>query len=188
MLGLLSQAPQHGYGLYQRICIELEGLWHIEMNRLYALLEELSQAGLIQGRDEQEAGHPVRRVFQPTAKGRRHFEAWLRAPSSTMQEMRVDFPVKLFFAMARGLEATHKLLVAQREACRAQMDRLSDQRRALASRSACHSLVYDFRARQIQAAIKWLEACQRQHQRIPARPLPRRPKNKIVQIEELKSR
>lgn len=159
VLGLLDQTPQHGYALYQRICAELQGIWRIEMNRLYALLEEMAEAGLIKGRDEQAGQRPLRHVFHPTAKGRRQFEAWLNAPSANMQQMRIDFPVKLFFALQRGPQAARALIEQQLTACRRILSRLSADRRDLSARGPHYDLVYDFRLRQVQAAIAWLEDC-----------------------------
>ncbi len=159
-LGLLDQTPQHGYALYQRICAELRGVWRIEMNRLYALLEEMAEAGLIKGRDEQVGHRPVRRTFRPTAKGQRQFEAWLVAPSANMQQMRIEFPVKLFFALRRGPQATRALIEQQLLTCRQIQSRLSAAQSNLPARSLYHALVYDFRLRQVHAAMTWLEECQ----------------------------
>ncbi len=159
VLGLLDQTPQHGYALYQRICADLRGIWRIEMNRLYRLLEEMVEAGLIQSREERAGNRPLRHVFHPTAQGRRQFEAWLRAPSDNMQQMRVDFPARLFFALRRGPQTTRDLIAGQQTACEQILRRLLAARQALSARGAHYELVYDFRLRQVQAALDWLADC-----------------------------
>ena len=161
VLGLLSEAPLHGYALFTRIRDELAGVWRIKMNRLYALLGEMESRGFIQSRCEQVGNRPLRHVYRLTPKGRRLFQAWMRAPSQTMRDMRLEFPPKLYFALRRGQQAAADLIARQQAACRAELERLTNQR-AAAHPSSYRWLICDFRVRQMQAALEWLEHC-REH-------------------------
>ena len=38
VLGLLDAQPQHGYALFAQVQRDLQDVWHVGMNRLYALL------------------------------------------------------------------------------------------------------------------------------------------------------
>ncbi len=158
VLGLLAEAPAHGYALFARIRSDLAGVWQVGMNRLYALLDAMERDRLIQGHAEHAGNRPERRVFRLTAKGRRRFEAWLRAPSRSMQDMRVEFPPKLYFALRRGPQDVAELLQAQRAACRDELERLAARLRDTPPDDRYHALVYDFRIRQVRAVLDWLDA------------------------------
>ncbi|RMG62819.1 MAG: PadR family transcriptional regulator [Chloroflexi bacterium] len=160
VLGLLAEAPAHGYALFARIRDDLTGVWQVGMNRLYALLDAMERDGLINGRAEQAGNRPERRVFRITAKGRRRFEAWLHAPSRSMQDMRVEFPPKLYFALRRGPQDVAALVQVQRIACRDELERLIARLRNAPPDGGYHALVYDFRIRQVRAILDWLDACE----------------------------
>ncbi len=160
VLGLLAEAPAHGYALFARIRDDLTGVWQVGMNRLYAVLDAMERDGLIKGRAEQAGNRPERRVFHLTARGRRRFEAWLRAPSRSMQDMRVEFPPKLYFALRRGPQGMAELLQTQRAACQGELERLAAHLRDTPPNDNFHALVYDFRIRQVRAILDWLDACE----------------------------
>ena len=162
VLGLLDGEPQHGYALFARIQRDLSDVWHIGMNRLYALLEEMEAAGLIAGHDEQAGNRPPRLVFRPTAKGKRVFERWLNEPSARMSDLRIDFPPKLYFAMQRGPAHVATLVSAQRAACEQEMMRMASIQRDIDAANAYRHLVYELRLRQIESIIGWLNTCERE--------------------------
>jgi DNA-binding PadR family transcriptional regulator len=161
VLGLLSEAPLHGYALFTRIRDELAGVWRIKMNRLYALLDEMERRGFIQSHCEQVGNRPLRHVYRLTPKGRRLFQAWMRTPSPAMRDMRLEFPPKLYFALRRGQQVVADLIARQQAACRAELERLTNQRTA-ARPNSYRWLICDFRVRQVQAALEWLEHCREQ--------------------------
>ncbi len=99
VLGFLLIEPRHGYGLFTQV---QRDVWNVAMNRLYGLLGEMEQGGLIAGHVERSGARPQRRVFRCTAKGRRQFARWMAEPSARMSELRTDFPPRLFFALQRG--------------------------------------------------------------------------------------
>lgn len=162
VLGLLDERPQHGYALFAQVQSDLQDVWHVGMNRLYALLEEMERAGLIAGHAEQAGLRPTRRVFQIAPKGRRLFERWMREPCMRMAEMRADFPPKLYFAMRRGPQDVAELIQAQRGACQMELERMSGRQRDIGEDNAYRGLIYDFRVRQIHAILEWLDACEQQ--------------------------
>jgi DNA-binding PadR family transcriptional regulator len=158
VLGLLSEAPLHGYALFARIRDELAGVWRINMNRLYALLGEMDCRGLVQGHPERAGNRPPRNVYRPTVKGRRQFQAWMRTPSRTMRDMRIEFPPKLYFALRRSHQEAANLIALQRAACYAELERLTTQQMT-AKPDSYRWLICDFRLRQVRAILEWLEMC-----------------------------
>lgn len=161
LLGLLEAQPQHGYALFKTIEADLRGVCHIGMNRLYALLDEMAQAGLTNAHADASAHGPTRNTYHLTAKGRRQLHAWLEAPCPTMREMRVDFPPKLYLARQRGPAAVARLIITQREACERELMRMSTQQRAVRGKDDYLPAIYAFRVGQIKAGIRWLDQCER---------------------------
>ena len=162
VLGLLSNEPQHGYSLFARIQRDLSDVWHVGMNRLYALLDEMEDEGLITGHDEHTGNRPTRRVFRPTAKGKRTFEHWLHTPSNRMSDLRIDFPPKLYFAQQMGPKDTATLLATQRQACERELARMSSIQNDVGAASTYRHLVYELRVRQIESILGWLSTCERE--------------------------
>ena len=69
VLHLLAEAPDHGYGLMQRIETLCAGLLAVNTNTIYPLLRRLEERGFIVGEWE----HPTkrsRRLYQITPAGR----------------------------------------------------------------------------------------------------------------------
>jgi DNA-binding PadR family transcriptional regulator len=161
VIGLLAREPAHGYALFARIQRDLDGVWQVGMNRLYALLEAMERDGLVKGHAERGGLRPARRVFHATAKGSHLFERWMHEPSHSMRDMRVDFPPKLYFAQSRGLQDVAELVQGQRAACRDELARIVNRRAALVDPDDYRHLVYDLRLRQIDSILAWLDDCER---------------------------
>lgn len=161
VLGLLLIEPRHGYALFAQVQHDLSDVWDVAMNRLYGLLDEMEQDGLIAGHNERNGTRPLRRVYRCTAKGRRRFERWMAEPSARMSELRTDFPPRLYFALQRGPRYVAQLLQAQRGACARELARMMERKHELGCANAFRDAVYGFRVNQIQAALDWLDATER---------------------------
>ena len=68
ILGLLRERPMHGYEIARRFAADLDlGLvLPLDMSTVYALLKDLQEQGLIEGRRETVGSRPPRTVFQLT--------------------------------------------------------------------------------------------------------------------------
>ena len=160
VIGLLLIEPRHGYALFSQIQSDLRDVWHVAMNRLYKLLDEMEADGLIAGRAERVGLRPARRVYRGTAKGKRLFERWMHEPSGRMSEMRTDFPPKLYFAMQHGPQDVAQLVQVQRGACQRELERMASRQKDIGLAGGYRDLVYDFRLRQIRAILEWLDECE----------------------------
>lgn len=71
VLGALAAEPQHGYGLIERVRQASGGRVRLRTGSLYAVLDRLRRAGLIEpDRDEVVSGR-LRRYYRITAVGAR---------------------------------------------------------------------------------------------------------------------
>lgn len=152
------QGPLHGYDLHRRAEDELGRVWRIGISNLYSALKRLEQEGHVQSTLTPQENHPPRKVYQITPAGQESFLAWVRQPVPTVRAMRVEFLAKLYFLRALGLEGAEALLAAQEEFCRERLARL-ERSATQCEPQAFDRLVFDFRRRQIEAIVAWLQTC-----------------------------
>ena len=158
LLGFLMQGPLHGYDLHERIKRDLGEIWYMGISNIYGVLKQLEQSGQVESSLIPQEGHPPRKVYQITPAGEQSFLDWLRRPVPAMREMRVEFPAKLYFFRTLDLEGVDDLIAAQESACRERVRGL-EQKIAYCSPHDLNRLVFDFRRRQIEAIIDWLQTC-----------------------------
>jgi PadR family transcriptional regulator AphA len=158
LLGLLMEGPIHGYDLHRRAEEELGWVWYMGISNVYGALKRLGQAGQVESTLDPQEGRPPRRVYRITPAGRRSFLDWVRRPVPGMRDMRVEFPAKLYFFHALGLEGVEELIAAQEAVCRERVARL-ERRAAERGPHDFDRLVLDFRRRQIEAILEWLKSC-----------------------------
>jgi DNA-binding PadR family transcriptional regulator len=91
ILGFLIDQPMHGYALKRALSPALPPEQRVNDGRLYPLLKRMEADGLISGRVERHEQRPDRRVFHPTAKGRRAFEEWLEGSDLEQDDVAYDF-------------------------------------------------------------------------------------------------
>ena len=118
VLGLLRQRPTYGYELQRQLTggRGLARVCPVEPAMVYAILKSLSGLELIDGEWDRSA-YPPRAVYAATAEGDAEFQRWLRRPVARMREVRLDFLVKLYFALEEDTRLAAELLAEQIDAC-----------------------------------------------------------------------
>ena len=119
LLGFVRQQPSHGYDIYRQLTQspELRLIWQVKQSRLYALLARLEEAGLLSSTAEPSEGRPPRKVFHLTEAGAAAFDAWLAQPVAQPREIRLEFMLKLYFALQAGETAAARLVAGQQAVC-----------------------------------------------------------------------
>jgi PadR family transcriptional regulator AphA len=161
LLGLLDGRPMHGYDLH-RAFTSLEGLgliWSLKRSLLYALLDKLKAAGLISATELPGQTSPPRTQYQLTPAGRAAYLDWRQSPVPAAHAVRQDFLARLYFAGLAGAPTALLLLERQQETSRAWLENLQQEARRMDSAHPFEQFVFDFRIRQVQAVLDWLEAC-----------------------------
>lgn len=196
-LGLVIEAPGHGYDLSKRFKHSLAGLWRLGESQLYATLGRLEAKGLIEGDagakvadGESRAGH-TRRVLRATAAGREAFFSWLRTSGDAHpRSLRLEFLTRLYFAQAlepsrydsivRGQRDALALALAEAELRAAELTAAARQagaagcvdpeamRSALAAALAAEAAA--FSAVQLRAALDWLDGLARRPRALVSSP------------------
>ena len=169
LLGLLAQAPAHGYQLHQRLVDELGQVWHVSQSQTYSILKRLEASGYIRGQVHRQEGLPDRRELHLTPSGQERFQAWLHAPSgSSVRAIRVEFITRIYFACQIDPALARSVIDDQE---REILSGLSRMRRALAETPAeqpFNFLGLDLRVRQLESLIGWLDECRQLVDTMPA--------------------
>ena len=76
ILGLLHQEARSGYDLRKIFANTPMGTFSDSPGAIYPALERLERRGFVRGQLQPSSGRRRRRVFRPTASGRRSFRAW----------------------------------------------------------------------------------------------------------------
>jgi len=119
LLGFVRRQPRHGYDIYRQLTQspELRSVWRVKQSRLYALLARLEEAGLLSAKVEPSDGRPPRKVFHLTEAGAAAFDAWLAEPVAQPRDIRLEFMLKLYFALQAGDGTAARLIERQRSVC-----------------------------------------------------------------------
>lgn len=161
LLGFLTQGPMHGYDLHRRVKDELGVVWYMGISNIYGALKRLEQAGYVESILSPQESRPSRKVYHITPAGEQSFLEWMRRPVPAMRDLRVEFLAKLYFFRTLGLGGVEDLITAQEATCRERVERL-EQSAARCDPHDFNRLVYDFRRRQIEAILDWLQAYRRE--------------------------
>lgn len=163
LLGFLRDGPLHAYEIHRRLeQAEALGLvWRLKQSHLYALLGRLEAADLLVGTTQPQGARPPRRVLALTPAGQEMFAGWVAAPVAHGRDLRLEFLAKLFFATRDGPPAVAALVERQRTACAGWLAELHAQADAVPDGQPYATLVLQFRIRQIEAILDWLDTCAR---------------------------
>ena len=160
LLGLLRSGPAHGYRL--SAAFEPDGrlgqILHLKMSLMYAYLRKLERQGWVQARTEATDSVRTRRVFTLTPEGEHAFDHWVEEPVGAMRAVRLDFMVKLAFAIEQDRAQAATLVTRQEEAVRSWLERLRARSAGLneQQRVSVLGLVLGHRIRQSEATLTWL--------------------------------
>jgi DNA-binding PadR family transcriptional regulator len=115
-LGLLCEAPAHGFAVAARLRpdADIGRIWSMSRALTYRSLDQLAARSLIRvvGEEPGVAGG-TRTVYGPTRTGRSRFHRWVLTPVPHLRDLRSELLVKI--VLGRGIGAdVDELLVAQR--------------------------------------------------------------------------
>ncbi len=161
LLGYFQRGPSYGYEIFQEIT-RPEGLgliWRIKQSQVYALLDRLERAGLVNGMLETQENRPPRRLLSLTETGRKAFKEWVTAPVPQPRSFRREFLAKLFFALQDSPQTTRALIEHQVAVCQEWSGRVNRELNEKAAKPVFANLVYSYRAEQINTIDRFLKVC-----------------------------
>ncbi|MGE5372996.1 MAG: PadR family transcriptional regulator [Solirubrobacterales bacterium] len=105
LLGVLSLAPGSGYDIKKFCDISIAHFWNENYSRIYPVLKQLKQEGLVEVTAEQNEGRPTRNIYTITDVGRQELAEWLAEPIEEVPD-RNELLLRLFFGNQLPLENT----------------------------------------------------------------------------------
>ncbi len=160
LLGFLTEQPDHGYELHQRMASELGHVWHVSQSQVYNILKRLELQGNITGSVQEQAKLPSRLLYRLTPAGRARFDGWLDTPTGcSVRAIRVEFITRLYFASREGSSKADALIDAQVEETRRGLLRLQAILDELPPVQVFNRLGLELRIKQLASILEWLERC-----------------------------
>lgn len=159
ILALLDEKPMHGYEIHQRIS-SMPGIikiWSLKQALLYAKLEKLKEAGLLEDAPDHPEANPSRHYFRLSPAGKQALDAWIDSPVTRARDIRQEFLAKLIIARRYSTERALTLLKAQREVIRHWYTSLSSQVDPQAEDEPDDWIVHSYRLFRDEASLRWLD-------------------------------
>ncbi|MFZ5919061.1 MAG: PadR family transcriptional regulator [Chloroflexota bacterium] len=161
LLGLLAQAPMHGYDLKSAFEEQVGTLWDLNIGQVYNTLRLLERDDLVafQGQ-EQEGRGPARKIYAITEAGRQEFARWLTEPVRQPRRLKDEFYVKLVFARLSKSDV-QALIWNQYQAYLQVLHQINDLRAGVDAQSDPYTaLLLEGGALHLEADLKWLDRCE----------------------------
>ncbi|NLT56797.1 MAG: PadR family transcriptional regulator [Actinomycetales bacterium] len=169
VLALLAKEPTHGYELQLRLQEALgPSAPALNAGQVYVALGRLERAGLVAVVEAATDAGPGRKTYELTAAGHERVRSWLESVSRPRPTL-AEFHLKACLAARTGLADPVDLVDRHR---REVLRRLRDvQRLRLADdgEQTASSLLLDGLTLQLDAELRWLDACARHWERATAR-------------------
>lgn len=96
LLALLTEQPQHGYGLKAEFERRTGGTWPLNIGQVYTTLQRLERDGLVSARQAQADGSVI---YQTTADGFDEVEKWWGTTVDRSTPSRDELAIKLAVAV-----------------------------------------------------------------------------------------
>lgn len=158
MLGLLAQAPRHGYelhGVFQTVIGR--GLWPLNTSQVYTTLNRLEDAGLVVKSAVRRAGGPDQHIFELTPQGRAELDQWYAQGVSTMHQ-RDEVYLKITIALGDEHADPGAIVREQRVTLYRDLHELATKRDEVGrTRELAQALLLDKAIMHIEADLRWLE-------------------------------
>lgn len=157
ILGLLTEAPLHGYQVKQRFEALLGGTWEVNIGQVYSTMQRLERDGLVVAVGER--GDRGKQAYELTERGRRELDAWLAEPEAEPQELRQELFVKLLLIRRLANGNLHELLMRQRRVYLQRLRDLADLERRVRQEGREDLVLLVMGAvLHTEADLKWLDA------------------------------
>jgi len=159
ILGLLAEAPGHGYDLRAAFETQLAPQSRLNYGQVYTTLERLQRDGLVANEVVSQTERPDKKVYSVTDRGRGELAEWLTQPSKLDLDLRNETYLKIM--LARRLEGFDPLetIAIERRACLERMHEVAQARAKAGSAAEPFGtrVLLDLALLRLEAFSKWLD-------------------------------
>lgn len=159
LLGLVHKSPMSGYDLRKVFAETALGNYSSSPGAIYPALARLEKQGLVTGKEDRSKSLRPKKIYRPSAKGRRLLKAWLSQPVSKDDVNRNYDELMLRFAFHDVLDdrdATRRFL---QELCGGLEEAINDlaaQRKMFPETAPIQSrLALEAGLEQLRASARW---------------------------------
>ena len=165
LLGMLYEAPGHGYELHRKVITDLGQVWHLRQSQAYSILKRLEAQGEISMQKLPQEKLPARQLLHMTPLGRKRFLDWLDTPSGgSTRAIRLEFVTRLYFLRLYMPEKLPQAFDRQRQEAERHLKRLEKTRLELPAGQIYNRMSIDLRLNQLKAVLEWLDDSQKYFQ------------------------
>ena len=167
LLGLLYEAPGHGYDLHRKVNADLGQVWHLSQSQAYSILKRLEARGDISAEEILQEKLPARQLLQISLQGRQRFTTWLDTPSGgSIRAIRMEFVTRLYFLNLYFPEKIAHAFDQQRMEAETHIARLKQMCDELPAEQIYNRMSLEMRLKQLKLVLEWLDECQQDLQQI----------------------
>jgi DNA-binding PadR family transcriptional regulator len=160
LLGLLYEAPGHGYDLHRKVVTDLGQVWHLSQSQAYSILKRLELRGDISVEEIPQEKLPSRQLLHMTDQGRKRFLCWLDAPTGgSTRAIRMEFVTRLYFLQLYMPEKLPLAFEQQKMEVASHIRRLERMRADLPVEQIYNCMSLDMRLKQLRLVLEWLDEC-----------------------------
>jgi DNA-binding PadR family transcriptional regulator len=161
LLGMLYEAPGHGYELHRKVVTDLGQVWHLSQSQAYSILKRLETRGDISMEEVLQEKLPPRQLLHITTQGRKRFLDWLDVPSGgSTRAIRMEFVTRVYFLKMYLPEKLIPAFERQRSEIEAHIRRLEIMYADLPIEQLYNRMSLNMRLKQLRLVIEWLDECQ----------------------------
>jgi DNA-binding PadR family transcriptional regulator len=181
LLGILNEAPAHGYDLKRAFDERLGDLWTLNVGQIYTTLDRLAAEGLVEYEAVMQTDKPDKKIYRITAQGIEEFESWRKRPiKAEPRTLRDELFVKLIFSTQDDAPDLFDLIQAQHSVYMSQMMRLTErkfqveqtakrglahtttpeERKAIERQKVMQLMLLDVALFHAEADMRWLKQCE----------------------------
>lgn len=161
ILGILKEAPRHGYELKTIFDERIGIFWNLNYGQIYTTLDRLEKEGFISGTEEEQDSRPDKKVYDISLRGITELERWLREPAVKPRPLRDELFVKLLFTSQENPNLALGLIERQTQIYMEQMRELTETKYRLSKKginreNMMTDLLTDAALFHAEADVRWL--------------------------------
>jgi DNA-binding PadR family transcriptional regulator len=155
LLGLLTSGPSHGYGLHQKLQVDLGNVWRVSQSQAYAILKRLENHGDVSVKPRTRDKQPARHIVHITNSGEKRFKAWLFSSSHNARAIRLELLTRLYFTQYNTDQAA-RIYAVQYSEIRDGISQLECMLEQTPPEQIFNSLSLELRIRQLRLIQGWM--------------------------------
>jgi len=161
ILGILKEAPRHGYELKSIFDERIGNFWNLNYGQIYTTLDRLEKEGFVSGIEEEQDSRPDKKVYDISPKGVQELERWLQEPATKPRPLRDELFIKLLFISRENPELALQLIERQTHIYMEQMRELTKTKYRLTKNginreNMMTDLLTDAALFHAEADVRWL--------------------------------